>query len=123
MNKLTIIGNLTADPTTRTVQSATGPKTVCNFRVAVNERNTATFFDCSAWGKRGEIIAQYMTKGSMIYLEGPVSARAYTTNSGETRAAMSVDVQDFRFCGGRQPAAVAGPKDFVPVQDDLPWEG
>lgn len=124
MNKLRIIGNLTNDPTTKTVQSATGPKTVCDFRVAVNDRNTATFFDCSAWGKTGEIIAQYMTKGSKIYLEGPVSARAYTAHNGETRAVMSIDVREFEFCGSAShPAAVAGPKDFVPVQDDLPWEG
>lgn len=124
MNSLHIIGNLTADPITRTVQSANGPETVCDFRLAVNNRNTATFFDCSAWGKSGEIIAQYTVKGSKISVIGPVSARAYTTHNGETRAVMSIDVREFEFCGSAShPAAVAGPKDFVPVQDDLPLEG
>ena len=77
MNKLTIIGNLTRDPESRTTENE---KTVCNFTVAVNRRRTqqnqqpeADFFRVAAWGKLGESCQKFLTKGRKVCVVGPVS--------------------------------------------------
>ena len=101
MQKLTIIGNLTGDPELRT--TTTGNE-VCNFTVAVNRRKTANnqtpeadFFRVSAWGERGKVCNQYLTKGKKVAVIGQVSARAYTTQDGTARASLEVFAEDVEF--------------------------
>ena len=101
MQKLTIIGNLTGDPELRT--TTTGSE-VCNFTVAVNRRKTANnqtpeadFFRVSAWGERGKVCNQYLTKGKKVAVIGQVSARAYTTQDGTARASLEVFAEDVEF--------------------------
>lgn len=128
MNRVEIIGNLTADPEIQTVQTVNGPQSVCNFTIAVNRRrgNEADYFRCTAWGKTGEIIKQYAGKGKKLYVSGEVSARAYKAANGEARASLEISVKDFEFLSPKEQdsaGATAGvPKSFVPVEDeDLPW--
>ena len=95
MNKITVIGNLTNDPETRTTQSGV---TVCSFTVAVNrkfanadgERQT-DFFRIIAWRQLGELCAKHLTKGRKVAVIGELQARLYETKTGEHR--MSLDVQ------------------------------
>lgn len=97
MQKLFISGNLTADPITRTVSSG---KTVTSFTIAVNKHGSeqeTTFFRCSAWEKKGEIIQRYATKGKKMLVIGQVSVSQYTTKNGEHRASLDVFVEDFEF--------------------------
>ena len=104
MNKLTIIGNLTADPELRTTTSG---KSVCGFTVAVNRRNKqegqpeADFFRCSVWNQMGEACAKYLAKGRKVCVIGSVSVRTYTTQNGETRASLEVTAQDVEFLSSR----------------------
>ena len=92
MNQLTIIGNLTADPTTRTTPSG---KSVCSFDLAVNDRRgNTTYFRVSAWEKLGEICQRYLSKGKKAMVCGPVSARAYTDRNGKVNASIEVTAQD-----------------------------
>jgi single-strand DNA-binding protein len=100
MNKLTIIGNLTADPELRTTQNG---KSVCGFTVAVNRRNKvegqpdADFFRISAWNQLGESCSKYLAKGKKVCVIGSVSVKTYQTQNGETRASMEVMAQDVEF--------------------------
>ena len=99
MNHLTIIGNVTRDPETRTTQAG---KTVTTFTVAVNRRKTAgqqeaDFFRVSAWGPLGETCSKWLVKGRKVAVTGSVSATAYTAQDGTARASLEVFAQDVEF--------------------------
>lgn len=97
MNKLFIIGNLTADPVQRTTQSG---KTVSTFTVAVNrqgKKNQADFFRVSAWEKLGETCQKYLAKGRKVAVEGSVSVSSYKGQDGEERASLEVTARDIEF--------------------------
>lgn len=111
MNKLTIIGNLTRDPETRTVGSG---NTVCSFTVAVNRRrasqNTnqpeADFFRVSAWDKLGENCQRFLAKGRKVAVVGPVSVSTYEAkDGGGTRFTLEVRADDVEFLSSRQDEA------------------
>lgn len=143
MNKCTIIGNLCRDPAVRQVNTANGPVNVCDFTVAVNDRNkkdengqpVATFFRCSAWRGLADVVAKYAAKGTKVAVTGPVSARAYTANDGTAKAQMEINVEDFEFCSSRSDSQSSGQAaqapapapsrpipDFTPVDDgSLPF--
>lgn len=120
MNKLTIIGNLTRDPESRT--TATG-STVCSFTVAVNRRRSqnsnqpeADFFRVSAWNAVGENCQRYLAKGRKVAVVGRVSVSTYQGQDGTTRASLDVMAEDVEFLSSRSddgaaytPAASAAP--------------
>ena len=137
MNKLTIIGNLTRDPETRTTASGI---TVCSFSVAVNRRRgnqqgeqpQADFFRVSAWRQLGENCQKYLAKGRKVCVVGSVTVQTYQGSDGQTRASMEVTAEDVEFLsarneeGGYTPQenapASAAPAGFLQVEeDDLPF--
>ena len=130
MNKLTIIGNLTRDPESRTTQNG---KTVCSFTVAVNRRGSqqeeADYFRVSAWSKLGETCQQYLAKGRKAAVVGSVSVNTYTANDGTTRASLEVLASDVEFLSPRaESAAQNAPVPQQPqsgyeevTDDDLPF--
>lgn len=137
MNKCTIIGNLTADPKVRSVATRDGNTTVCNFTVAVNNRhrgengqNDAQFFNVTAWRGLGDNCVKFLSKGRKACVVGPVSARTYQTQSGETRVSLEITAEDVEFLSARDEqdgqaalkAAIAGTQNFTPVDtDELPF--
>ena len=104
MNKLTIIGNLTADPVLRTTQAGVN---VCDFTVAVNRlrkaegQPEADFFRVSAWRQLGENCQKYLSKGRKVCVIGPVSVRTYQGNDGSTKASLEVTAEDVEFLSQR----------------------
>lgn len=133
MNRLTIIGNLTADPQMRTTQSGIN---VCSFTVAVNKRQkgdsqAADFFRVNAWRQLGENCQRFLAKGRKVAVVGDVSVSTYTTQNGETRASMEVTAQDVEFLSSRAEQAESAPQEanqgiasgYFPVDDgeDLPF--
>ena len=111
MNKLTIIGNLTRDPETRTVNTARGATNVTNFYIAANGRNKreATFFRATAWGNAGETIARYASKGSKIMVAGEVSMSCYLNKEGKPTGTLEITVDDFEFESASQRSFEAYP--------------
>ena len=108
MNKLTIIGNLTRDPETRTVSTG---NMVCSFTVAVNRRRAsqnsnqpeADFFRVSAWDKLGENCQRFLAKGRKVAVVGPVSVSSYEAkDGGGTRFNLEVRAEDVEFLSSRQ---------------------
>lgn len=116
MNKLILIGNLTADPQLRTTQAGDA---VCAFTIAVNRRKSnnaqagqpeADFFRVNAWRQLGENCARYLAKGRKVYVSGPVQCRLYTGNDGQTRASMEVTAGEVEFLSPSQQAAQEQPQ-------------
>lgn len=105
-SKAIIVGNLTRDPELRTTASGTQ---VCSISVAVNrsykgnsgeQQDQVSYFDCSAWGKLGETIAQYAHKGSGILISGRLEQRSWEDKEGQKRSRIEIVVDDFNFIGG-----------------------
>lgn len=128
MNRLTIIGNLTADPVLNT--TSTGKK-VCNFNVAVNRRGRqqegqpdADFFRVSVWDKLAESCQQYLVKGKKVAVVGSVSLHLYTGNDGVTRGSLDVAGSEVEFLtpAGQNGAADAAsaPAQAAPVSAPAP---
>lgn len=104
-NKVILMGNLTRDPETRQTPSG---QSVTNFSLAVSRtwkgqdgsnQEQVSFFDCVAWGKTGEIIAQYVQKGRPILVSGRLDQRSWEQD-GNKRSKVEVVVEDFNFVGG-----------------------
>lgn len=136
MNRLEIIGNLTAEPVTRTVNTQSGTADICSFTVAAKNNQSKTddtqFIRVSAWYKLGEICAQYLHKGNKVYVAGAVSCHAYTGQDGQPRAQMEISAGFVEFLTPKaqterseqsaQPAQSANYGAFTPVDDgDLPF--
>ena len=128
MQILTIIGNLTRDPETRTTTSGS---TVCSFTVAVNRRKKAEgqpeadFFRVSAWNQLGDNCQKYLAKGRKVCVVGTVSAHAYTTQDGKAAASLEVMANNVEFLSARSETGSGTGTDesgFTQVEtDDLPW--
>lgn len=112
-NKLILIGNVGQKPETRTV----GSTTVTKFSLATTERwkdkdgnkkESTDWHNVEAWGKQGEILAQYVDKGTKIMVEGSVKYDTYDKD-GEKRTITKIRLSSFGFLGGgsnqkQQPA-------------------
>lgn len=97
MKNITILGNCTKDGEMRQA----GSNTVCGFSVAVNgyanREKTVTYFDVSIWGKRGESVMQFATKGAKICVTGDLGTREH---NGKTY--LTINANDFTPAGGGQ---------------------
>ena len=138
VNKVILIGNLGKDPELRRTASGSA---VVNFSIATTEKfkgkdgqmqESTEWHSCICWGKRGEAIAQYCTKGSSIYLEGKIVTRSWEKD-GVKKYATEIIVSDFRFLGGKSKESQIGqqlqqyeqqqglPQQQIPVDEDLPF--
>lgn len=114
-NKVILMGNLTRDPETRTTPNG---QTVTNFSLAVNrtwkgadgqQNEDVSYIDCVAWGKPGEIIAQYLGKGRAVLVSGRLDQRSWDDkDSGQKRSKIEVVVEDFNFVGDGQGGGSEG---------------
>jgi single-strand DNA-binding protein len=104
MVKLQIVGNLGAD----CIQKEVNGKNVINFNVAHTEKykdaqgnpvEKTTWVNCAYWtDKTG--IAQYLTKGKMVYAEGAPEADGYTNKDGQVAATLRMRVLNIQLLGG-----------------------
>jgi single-strand DNA-binding protein len=88
LNKVFIIGNLTADPELKTTP---GGQSVMEIRVATNRtwadktgkrQEQAEFHSVIIWGRQAEIVKQFLTKGSSIFIEGRLQTRNWEDKQG-----------------------------------------
>lgn len=97
LNKVSLIGNLTKEPMSRTLPSG---QSIANFGLATNyvwwdaksktKKKNVEFHNIVAWGKLGEICAKYLKKGSRAYVEGRLQTRSWTDKSGVKRSRTEV---------------------------------
>ncbi|HKB56327.1 MAG TPA: single-stranded DNA-binding protein [Lacunisphaera sp.] len=106
LNKVMLIGNLTRDPELRVTPKGTA---ICQFSLAVNrkfrdesgaDREEVTYVDIEAWGKSGENIAKYCTKGRPLFVEGRLRLDQWEDKTTkEKRSRMKVVCDNFQFLG------------------------
>ena len=101
MNKVVLLGRLTAKPELRYTSSNTA---YTRFTVAVNRRQTkedgtrdADFITVVAWRRTAEIISQYFDKGSQICIDGNIRTGSYDDQNGNRRYTTEVFVDNFDF--------------------------
>lgn len=108
MNKVILMGRLTADPELRQTQNGISS---CRFTTAVNRRfadkNTgekqADFISCTAWRQNAEFICRYFKKGDMICVEGSLRTGSYPDKSypDVTHYTTDVLVENAEFTGSK----------------------
>jgi single-strand DNA-binding protein len=122
MKTITIAGRLGKTAELRRTQ---GGDPVLSFTVAVDDRSakekSTLWFDCSLWGKRGESLGQYLTKGTAVTVSGDLGTREY-----EGKTYLTVRVNDVTMQGGgkaeRQDTGGQSAGDFSQeLSDEIPW--
>jgi single-strand DNA-binding protein len=127
VNKAMIIGRLGKDPETR--YTANG-KAVASFSVATSERWTkdgekqerTEWHNVVAFDKLAEIISQYVTKGSQIFIEGKIQTRKWQDKEGKDRYTTEIVASQMEMLGGKSATEKpAAPADDAPFDDDVPF--
>lgn len=152
LNKVMLIGRLGQDPEVRYTQSNTA---VATLNIATSERykdangeyqEKTEWHRVVAWGRLAEICQQYLNKGSLVYIEGPLQTRQWEDNQGQKRyttevKALQMTMLDSKGSSGggnsnnggnnQQPAAQSQNKpmssnvelgsNFDDMDDDLPF--
>jgi single-strand DNA-binding protein len=137
INKVILVGNLGADPETRYMPSGSA---VTNLRIATSEswkdKQTGEQQERTEWhrvamfGRLAEIAAEYLRKGSQVYIEGSLRTRKWQDKDGSDRWSTEIVANEMQMLGGRAdqsaparsaPAAMAdsGPSDEF--NDDIPF--
>lgn len=103
MNKVILIGRLTKDPD---LNFAAGTGTgVCRFSLAVTrpfKKDETDFINCIAFGKTGETMAQYLTKGRQVAITGRIQTGSYDAKDGTKRYTTDIVVESFEFIGSNK---------------------
>jgi single-strand DNA-binding protein len=103
VNYANFAGNI--QPRDAVVKTLDSGQKVCNFTVAVSvgwgDNKKTLWVACAMWGDRGEKLAQYLTKGTAVAVAGDVDIRAFTSNGGEAKAELTLNVQRLTLQGGR----------------------
>jgi single-strand DNA-binding protein len=149
VNKVILIGNLGQDPETRTTPGGT---TVTNIRIATSEswkdktsgemKEQTEWHGIVLWNRLGEIAAEYLKKGSQVYIEGRLQTRKWQDKQGNDRYTTEIVASEMQMLGGRGGGGAAqetrdtreggGGKGFAPAagsgggaspdfDDDIPF--
>jgi single-strand DNA-binding protein len=106
INKVILIGRTTRDIELKYTPSGAA---VCSFTLAngrkVKDVEQTSFIDCVAWQKTAEIIAQYVTKGNRIAVEGRLQQRSWTDGDGNKKSKVEVVVENFQFLESKGASA------------------
>lgn len=122
LNKVLLIGNLTRDPELRYTPQGTA---VCSFGMATNrswttdqgeKREEAEFHNVVAWNRLAEIVAEFLTKGKQVYVEGRLSTREWEGQDGVKRRTTEIIANEVIFLGG---APARTESDALDVPSDL----
>lgn len=126
MNKVILMGRLTADPELRYTTGSNIP--VCRFRLAVDrpfqrqgEERQADFFSIVAWRSTAEFVSKYFRKGLRVLVEGSIRNNDYEDNQGIRHYTVEIQAERVFFADGRRDDSPGGgftqPSYGVPAQD------
>ena len=120
VNKVILVGRLGRDPELRYTASGTA---VANFSVATDERwgsgnevqKKTEWHKVVVWSKLAEICNQYLTKGSLIFIEGRLQTRDWEDKDGNQRRTTEVGASDMKMLGGKREGG-SPPDQEVPAE-------
>jgi len=116
LNKVFILGRLTADPQLRATPSG---QQVASFGVATNrvwtdrggqKQESTEFHNVVVWGRQAEIVNQFLKKGSLVLVEGRLQTRSWQDKQGQSRKTTEIIAERIQLgprsngAGGREPA-------------------
>lgn len=131
LNKVFIIGRLTADPQLR---STAGGQSVTSFGVATNrvwtdksgaKQEEVEYHNVVLWGRQAEIASQFLAKGSLVLIEGRLRTRSWTDKQGQQRRTTEIIAERMQLGprpggagrpGGKEtPEGQAAPAEEIPT--------
>ena len=134
LNKVILIGNLTADPELKTTQTGIS---VCTFTIAVQRRvsrqqaegqQTADFINIRAWRQHAEFVCKYFAKGRPVLVCGSIQTGSWTDQSNQKRYFTEVVADEIGFVDSKPSNGAAAPATIAPAQweevsgeEDLPF--
>jgi single-strand DNA-binding protein len=139
VNKVIVIGNLGQDPETRYMPSGSA---VTNLRIATNEswkdkqtgeqKERTEWHSVAMFGKLAEIAAEYLRKGSQVYIEGKLRTRKWQDKQGNDRYTTEIVADEMQMLGSRSgggapamsdPGTGSAPQRSSPddFDDDIPF--
>lgn len=108
INKVILVGHLGGDPEVRYTAGGTA---VANIRLATNHatrnRQTGEFQDTTEWHRvvfferLAEVVAEYLRKGSQVYVEGRIQTRKWQDQNGQDRYTTEIIANEMQMLGGR----------------------
>src|SRR5471032_2350890 len=115
VNKVILVGNLGADPETRSMPSG---MTVTNIRIATSEswkdktsgaqQEKTEWHSIALFGRLGEVSAEYLRKGSQVYIEGSLRTRKWQDKQGNDRYSTEIIGNEMLMLGGRGGGGAQG---------------
>lgn len=117
MRRFQVIGNLTKDAEVKTVNT----RKVINFSIAYNEVyrdangekfEKTTFYNCSIWRDENVKIADYLTKGTKVLVEGFPEPESWTDKNGNLQLGLRITVNNIEILGGGVKKANNDNNDF-----------
>ena len=114
LNKVFIAGNLTRDPELRYTP---GGLAVASFGLAVNRKykdkggeakEDVCFVDINAFGRTAEVVGEYLTKGSPVFVEGRLQFSQWESKEGQKRSALRVVADNFQFLSSGNKGSGSG---------------
>jgi single-strand DNA-binding protein len=119
MATFTATGRVGRDAEVRTIQS--GDK-VASFSIAYDtgfgDKKVTHWIDCALWGKRGEALAQYLTKGTLVEVSGEPTVKTYESK-GATKAVIQLRLHDVKLHGGGKRDEPVADKASATRRDDM----
>lgn len=107
MNKIVLLGRLIRDPELRSLEDSN--KVFTKFIIAVDRNfksqdgtRKADLIPVTIWGRKAEVVCQYMRKGSFISLSGRLRTGSYEDKDGSKKYIAEVVAEDFKFVGNRR---------------------
>jgi single-strand DNA-binding protein len=122
VNKVFIVGRMTADPQLRTTPSG---QPVTSFSVATNrvwtnkagsKQEETEFHNVVAWGRTAEIASQFLKKGSLVFVEGRLRTRTWQDKQGQNRRTTEIMCERLQL--GPRPAGAGGAAPTVPKEKE-----
>jgi single-strand DNA-binding protein len=132
VNKVIIVGNLGKDPESRSFPDGSP---VCNITVACSEKykdksgeqkEVTEWVNVVFFGKLADIAADYLKKGSSVYIEGKLKTEKFTDKNGVERAATKVIANSMQMLGSKptgdaKPAQNPVKNDLMGIDEDIPF--
>lgn len=121
-NEVIVIGRLTRDAELKMTAAGLA---ITSFSIAVNRSvkkndewtDEASFFDCVLFGKMGEIIVQYLTKGKQIAVVGSLRQDRWTDKEGANRSKVVINAETVQLLGSGSSQAGHGDTQGASVKD------
>jgi single-strand DNA-binding protein len=127
LNRVFLMGNLTRDPEVRYTPTGTA---VGELGLAVNENyknkagetvESTVFVDIEVWARQAETCAEYLSKGSPVFIEGRLKLDQWTNQQGEKRSKLRVRADRVQFLGSPKRGAETAdaPQSSLPPADSF----